>query len=132
MPTKEEDFKARFSTILADVRDLSPPEDLLLLGSLAAQIISAGTARTWSQFKATLSANSYSALLTTFQTQGNALAKQGALRQMHAIEVLACSLIARTQVHDADVLSDDKILDRLIDKAIAGFRERPPASTEIH
>ena len=44
---------------------------------------------------------------------------------MHAIEVLACSLIAKTQAADAAIAADDKALNRYIDRAIRMHRGTP-------
>lgn len=132
MATKEEDFKRRFAAIIADVRSAaSDPDELLLLGSLADRIVSHARQATWSAFKSTLSLPTYRSLLTSFQNQGNALAQQGALRQMHAIEVLACSLIARTQVEDRAIVADDQALNRLIDDAIQFYRDSQSADPII-
>jgi hypothetical protein len=123
MPSKEEVFKQRFDAIMADMSAEISPDDLLMVGSLAAQLVGHAQVRTWSRFKSKLTKTDYAALLNTFQNQGNSLARQGALQQVHAIEVLACSLIARTQVHDPAILADDKRLDAIIDSAIEVFRD---------
>jgi hypothetical protein len=123
MPSKEEVFKQRFDAIMADMGVETAPDDVLMVGSLAAQLVDHAQVRTWSRFKAKLTKTNYAALLKTFQNQGNSLARQGALRQVHAIEVLACSLIARTQVHDPAILADDKRLDAIVDSAIEVFRD---------
>jgi hypothetical protein len=122
MPSKEEVFKQRFDAIMADMGDEVPPDDVLMVGSLASQLVEHAQVRTWSRFKLKLTKTNYGALLKTFQNQGNSLARQGALQQVHAIEVLACSLIARTQVHDPAILADDKRLDAIIDSAIEVYR----------
>ncbi len=128
--TKEEDFKLRFATILADMREAGSG-DASLVGGLADRVVPQAGHDNWTEFKATLSLPTYRALLTTFQNQGNALAKQGAMQRMRAIEVLACSLIARTQVQDAEVLADDRLLDILIDNAIRQHRGTPSADPVI-
>ena len=123
MPSKEEIFKERLAVVMLDVN--GPPPDAqtaALLGSLADRIVAAAGKPTWAAFKATLSLEDFRGLLTTFQNQGNALARQGAMAQMHAIEVLACSLIAKTQGSDPAVAADDKALDHYIDRAIRKHR----------
>ena len=70
-------------------------------------------------------------LLTTFQNQGNALAKQGARRQVFAVEVLAASLVAKTQTNDPELVTGDSMLNDLIDSAIAVFRQASSADPII-
>jgi hypothetical protein len=123
MPSKEEIFKERLAVVMLDAN--GPPPDAqtaALLGSLADRIVSAAGKPTWAAFKATLSVEDFRGLLATFQNQGNALAKQGALAQLHAIEILACSLIAKTQAADPAVAKDDKTLNHYIDRAIRKHR----------
>ena len=127
MASKEEIFKSRFAAVMADVEDIGGPEELALVGSLADRIVAQARQPDWTSFKANLSLADYRGLLTTFQTQGNALAKQGAMSRVRAIEVLACSLIARTQSEDIEIAADDKRLNRLIDGAIRQHRSTPSA-----
>jgi hypothetical protein len=126
MPSKEEIFRERLAVVMLDVNG-PPPDDqtAALLGGLADRIVNTARRPTWTAFKATLSLEDFRGLLTTFQNQGNALAKQGALAQMHAIEVLACSLIAKTQATDPAIAQDDKALDHYIDRAIRKYRGAP-------
>ncbi len=49
------------------------------------------------------------------------------MSRVRAIEVLACSLIARTQSEDIEIAADDKRLNRLIDGAIRQHRSTPSA-----
>jgi len=126
MPSKEEIFRERLAVIMLDVNG-PPPDDqtAALLGGLADRIVNAAGKPTWAAFKTTLSLEDYRGLLTTFQNQGNALASQGALAQVHAIEVLACSLIAKTQAADPAIAQDDKALNHYIDRAIRKYRGTP-------
>jgi hypothetical protein len=131
MASKEEIFKSRFAAVMADVEDnVSRPEELALIGSLADRIVRQALQRDWTGFKAHLSLADYRGLLTTFRTQGNALAKQGAMSRVRAIEVLACSLIARTQSQDIEIAADDQRLNRLIDGAIRLSRSTASANTK--
>ena len=123
MPSKEDIFRERLAVVMLDVNG-PPPDDqtAALLGGLADRIVTAANKPTWAAFKATLSLEDFRGLLTTFQNQGNALARQGAMAQMHAIEVLACSLIAKTQAADPAIADDDKALNHYIDRAIRKYR----------
>jgi hypothetical protein len=132
MPTKEEDFKLRFSAIVAEMQeDATGPGQGLLVGSLAHQIVSHARRPNWKVFKAGLGRADYDALLQSFRNQGNALARQGAFTQMRAIETLACSLIARTQRRDPEVARDNRLLDGLIDEAIKRYAESLTAAPVI-
>jgi hypothetical protein len=128
MPSKEEIFKERFSAVVADTRDAATnPGDKQLLGSLAARLVDEARQPGWTRFKASLTRARYDGLLQSFQHQGNALARQGQVRQMRVVEVLASSLIARTQARDPEVEADDRALDALIEDAIRQFRDTQAA-----
>jgi hypothetical protein len=128
MPSKEEIFKSRFAAIMADVEDdLGHPEGPALLGSLADRIVVQAKQPDWTSFKANLSFADCRALLTTFQKHAEALTKQGAMSRVHAIDVLAYSLIAYSQSQDVEIADDDKRLNRLIDGAIRQHRSAPTA-----
>jgi len=133
VPTKEEDFKQRFAGVLLDMRSAATddPQGMWIVGSLAANIIDQARQPSWTVFKEKLSRQDWSALLTTFQNQGNALARQGAQRQVFAIQVLAASLVAKTQVQDLDIVSGDKVLNDIIDDAIVVFRDTQSADPII-
>jgi hypothetical protein len=132
VPTKEEDFKERFAGIMLDMSaSADDAETMWLVGSLAAQIVDHAQQPDWTAFKANLSQPTYRSLLTTFQNQGNALAKQGARRQVFAVEVLAASLVAKTQTDDPELVTGDGMLNDLIDSAIAVFRQASSADPII-
>jgi hypothetical protein len=128
MPSKEAVFKQRFAVIMAEMRALgSSPQDVYLIGGLADRLVSHAGASNWTTFKATLSSAGYDALLASLTKQGRVLEKDGKMREVHAIEVLAASLVAKTQVHDIQVLGDDGVLNGIIDKAIVVFRDSQAA-----
>jgi hypothetical protein len=131
LPTKEEEFKQRFAAVVLDLTTSEDTDMKTLIGGLAGRIISAAGAPNWIAFKARLSESAYSSLLTTFQTQGNALAQQGQHRQVYAIEVLAVSLVAKTQMGDPDIVSGTALLDPLIDQAITAARNAQTADPII-
>ena len=124
MPTKEEDFKKRFIDLLADlhVNGRSDGEAMWLVGSLASNLLSETRLDSWAAFKRALSPEAFSQLLTTFQTQGNSIAAEGKQKAVYAVQVLAVSLIARTQ-SAPEVVSGEPLLDELIDVAIRGYRQ---------
>lgn len=124
MATREEEFKQRFITVLDDLRTdgVQDGEAMFMLGSLAAKMVAQGKVKSWSALKSNLSQEAYASLLSTMQTRGNDLAKQGSHKAAYALQALAVSLVARAQ-KDPDVLQGDKLLDQLIDSAVAQYRE---------
>ena len=125
MPTRDEDFKQRFDSILLDLRisGRTDGQTMWLVGSLAARLIDQGQQPTWSSFKHTLSQPTFRSLISSFQKQGNDLAKTGATQQVYAIQVVAVSLVAVTQTDDPEIVEDDKVLDQIIEDAISIYRE---------
>ena len=125
MPTRDEDFKQRFDSILLDMRisGSTDAETMWLVGSLAARLIDQGQQPTWYSFKHTLSQPTFRSLISSFQKQGNDLAKTGATQQVYAIQVVAVSLVAVTQTDDPEIVEDDKVLDQIIEDAISIYRE---------
>ena len=133
MPTREDDFKARFAAVLSDLKDdgRADPEAMYLLGDLAMQMADRGGVKTWSALKAALSQEAYASLLATFQQQGNAVTRQGKAKVAYAMQALAVSLVARTQT-DPQLEAGDKLLDALIDQAIGVRREAAAAKPARH
>jgi hypothetical protein len=131
MATKEEEFKQRLSGVVLDLTTSEDREAMWLLGSLADRIATAAGSRSWSDFKANLSLEAYRSLLTTFQTQGNALAQKGERQQVYAIEILGVSIIAKTQMTDPDVATEAPALDRIIDAAMATYRGGQTAADPV-
>ena len=124
MATKEEDFKYRFVAVLQDLRGNGgkDPEAMFLIGSLAARLIDRASQPNWAAYKANLSSPAYAKLLSDFQQQGNDFHKEGKAKHAYAIQVLAISLIARTQ-NDDDVRAGDSLLDEIMGFLIAAYRK---------
>jgi hypothetical protein len=131
MPSKEEEYKQRLSAILGDLSTSADVGARTLIGSLAAQISGHARAPSWVAFKAALTPPAYRSLLTTFQTQGNDLARQGQQQQVHAIEVLAVSLVGKTQLADPEIAATLPALDKIIDDAMLAFRQSQAADPII-
>lgn len=123
MATKEDDFKARFIAVMQDLREAGreDSEAMWLMGSLAARLVDAYKAKDWSDFKARMVPPIYDKLLKDFETQGNEFHRNRKVKQAYAVQVLAMSLIARTQ-KDRDVQTGDKLLDDTIDATILAYR----------
>jgi hypothetical protein len=124
MATKEEDFKERFVAVMRDLKEhgAKDPEAMWVLGSFATRLTNLSKRRTWTEFKAALTAPAYDQLLNEFQTQGNAYYRQRNAHAAYAIELLALSVVARTQ-RDPQVREGEKLLDQAISAAVAFYRK---------
>lgn len=116
--SKEEFFKSKFLGLVRELADpaTADPQSMIAVGALARRIMDDAKVMTWSAFKRGLTRELYDATLRIFQKQGNALVKDGKLRTAYAIQVLAMSLIARTQA-DPEVEASERQLDAIIDLA---------------
>jgi len=124
MPTKEEDFKQRFAAILTDLQENAKkdPEALWLIGSLACEIAEKSGKTSWGAFKSSMSQQTYSQLLGDFEKEGNRQYREGDQKKAYAIQVLAVSLIAKTQV-DPHMQSGDAILNQFVDMTMSVYRQ---------
>lgn len=124
MATKEEDFKDRFVAVLQDLRTNGgkDAEAMFLIGSLAARLLDRAKQPTWAAYKAALAPEAYNKLLGDFQKQGNDFHREGKTRHAYAIQVLAISLIARTQT-DPEVRAGNGLLDEMLGFLIAAYRK---------
>ena len=123
MGTKEEDFKERFVALMQDLRAnaTKDPEATWLIGSLATRLIDLYKLKTWSQFKLALTPPAYFKLLSDFEKEGNGFHQQGKAKAAYAVQVLAISIIARTQ-NDEQVRAGDSLLDEMIQAMFAIYR----------
>ena len=124
MATKEEDFKERFVAVLSDLRTNGgkDPEAMFLIGSLAARLLDRAKQPSWSAYKANMAPPVYARLLSDFEKQGNDFHREGRAKHAYAIQVLAISLIARTQ-KDADVRAGEGLLDEMLGFLVAAYRK---------
>jgi hypothetical protein len=124
---KEAEFKQRFVAILDDVQrnGLSDGEAMATIGMWAHKIASSLGQSSWSGVKSQLNAATYDELLSSFQSQGNALHQQGKQKQAYALQVLAASLVVGTQRSDKDLAAGEKLLDAVTDHAEAQARNFP-------
>lgn len=133
MATKEEDFKERFVALLQDLRSNGgkDPEAMFLIGSLAARLVDTAKQPSWAALKGTMTPQAYAKLLSDFEAQGNAFHQQGKPKQAYATQVLAISMIARTQ-NDADVRAGEGLLDEILGFLIAAYRKAKAADPKPH
>ncbi|HEV7275280.1 MAG TPA: hypothetical protein VGN80_03240 [Devosiaceae bacterium] len=123
MTSKEDDFKQRFVAVMQDLREdgSRDAEAVWLLGSLAATLVDTAKARSWPALKQQLSRADYDRLLRDFQTSGNSFHKEGKRKHAYAVQVLAMSVVARTQ-QDPDIQAGNTLLDDIVERAIAHYR----------
>jgi hypothetical protein len=128
MPTKEQDFKDRLVAVMRDVKEnlTEDTEAMWLIGSLAARLVDIYKLKTWTQFKAALSAAAYDRLLKDFEEQGNAYHRDGKDKAAYAIQLLALSVVAKTQA-DPQVKQGEQLLDSLINGFVATYRKAQAA-----
>jgi hypothetical protein len=118
------DLKARLAATVADLQreGVHDREAMWLMASLASDLAGNLGATSWTEAKSRLTPATYDVLLEKFRTEGNAAAKAGRQRHAYAIQALVLSIIAH--VHgDEDTRDGMALLDRLIDTAVARYRE---------
>jgi hypothetical protein len=133
MSTKEQDFKERLAAMMSDLQEVAKDdrEAVWLIGSLAAKLVDLYKLRTWTQFKASLSAAAYDQLLKDMIEQGNAYHREGKVKAAYAIQALGMSVVARTQ-KDPAVRAGDKLLDQFIDSSVMIYRKSQAANVNLH
>jgi hypothetical protein len=124
--TREEELKQRLVTVLHDLRDgaVQDPEAMALVGSLAADLADQLEQKSWTAAKQAMTATAYDALLDSFQTRGNDHFQNGKTKHAYAIQLLGISLVCSTQRTDTDIAAGEKLLDRVIDRAVALYRQQ--------
>ncbi|MDB5539671.1 MAG: hypothetical protein JWQ89_1398 [Devosia sp.] len=133
MASREEDFKERFVAMLQDFRSNGDkdPEAMFLIGSLAARLVDRARQPSWAAFKANMVPPVYDKLLSDFQKQGNDFHKEGKAKHAYAIQVLAMSLVARTQ-KDAQVRTGEGLLDEMLGLLIASYRKAEATKPKVN
>jgi hypothetical protein len=129
MATKEDLFKQRLVEVLADLQanGQNDTEVLWVLGGLGARLVEESKRSNWVELKKALTTEAYESLLSTFQAQANTLATQNKPKAAYSVEILAMSLIARTQ-KTPEMIAGDQLLDEFIEAAISGFRMNQPTA----
>lgn len=129
-PTKEDEFKQRFATVLRDLQQAGAHdgEAMGLIGSLASELADQLQQSSWSGAKSVVTTETYNGLLKTFETQGNSLHQAGRAKHAYAIQALAVSLIAGTQRLDPQMAEGEKLMDAIIDRAVTLHRQQNPVT----
>ncbi|WIY51765.1 hypothetical protein O9Z70_09720 [Devosia sp. YIM 151766] len=124
-PRAREQFRQHLATVLADLQETAAQdgEAVALIGSLATQLSDKFRQASWSRAKDAMSADNYDELLQSFEKQGNALHQAGRTKQAYAVQALATSLVAGTQRADTVIAQGEGLLDALIDRSVALYRQ---------
>ncbi|MHA6297589.1 hypothetical protein [Devosia sp. CAU 1758] len=124
--TREEDLKQRLAIVLQDLHDgaVKDPEAMILVGSLASDLADQLEQKSWTAAKQAMTPTAYDALLASFQKRGNDHHQNGRTRHAYAIQMLGISLVCSTQRQDVDIAAGEKLLDEIIDRAVALYRKR--------
>lgn len=127
-PTKEALFKQRFISVLSDLQQdgIRDSEAMELIGSLATDLADTLEQKSWTAAKQAMTPAAYDALLDSFQTRGNRYYQDGMTKHAYAIQLLGVSLVAMTQRNDADLAAGEKLMDQVIDSAVAHYRRMRP------
>ena len=125
MAAKHEELKQRLAAVLEDLKagSAGDPETMWLIGSLTSEIIGKVQARSWGEFKETMSAATYDKLLRDFQDVGNRLFQDGVLKRAYAMQALGLSLVCSTQRTDTTIAEGEKLLDAVIEGAVKLYRK---------
>jgi hypothetical protein len=125
-PTKEAEFKQRFVAVLQDLQEAGARdgETMALIGSLAAELAASLNQQSWSGAKSVMTTETYNDLLKTFETKGNGHHQAGRIKQAYALQALAVSLIAATQRADQTMAQGEMLLDAIIDRSVAIYRQQ--------
>jgi hypothetical protein len=125
MAARHEELKQRLSGVLSDMMTDGgkDPETMWLIGSLASEITSKVKARSWEEFKQTMSPATYDQLLRDFQDTGNRLFQAGETKRAYAMQALGISLVCSTQRSDQMLADGEKLLDAVIEGAVKMYRK---------
>lgn len=118
--SRQDDLKQRIALVIQDLQDvgIKDREAMTFLGGFAINIAKRLAVPTWTAAKSAMTGPQYDELLKTFRDEGNAFHQKGDTKRAYAVQVLALSLVARTQRTDADIASGEQLLDDVIDSAM--------------
>src|SRR5690606_11524472 len=125
---KQTDLLQRLAALLEDLREAGGQdgEAMAMLGTLAGDLARAHDRPSWSAAKATMTRQTYEALLEKFRTSGNEHVSAGRVRNAYAIQALALSLVAATQRGNAQIAEGERLLDAIIDQTVATYLRLSP------
>ncbi len=124
MAAKHDELKQRLAAVLEDLQATGrDPETMWLIGSLTSEITGKVKARSWAEFKETMSAATYDKLLHDFQEVGNKLFQDGVVKRAYAMQALGLSLVCSTQRKDPVIVEGEMLLDAVIEGAVKLYRK---------
>lgn len=125
MAAKLDELKQRLGAVLEDLQSGAggDPEAMWLIGSLTSEITGKVKARSWVEFKETMSPATYDKLLRDFQDVGNRLYQDGVVKRAYAMQALGLSLVCSTQRQDPAIADGERLLDAVIDGAVKLYRK---------
>ncbi len=127
---KIEQLRQRLAAVLKDLQDagLQDPEAVAMVGSLASDICASLKTSGWGDAKQSMSDANYAELLAAFERQGNALYKDGKVKQAYAVQALAVSLVASRHRGHKRITQGEQLLDGVIEAAIRHYQRGVKAS----
>jgi hypothetical protein len=128
---QREEFKQRLAAVMADLNGdgIRSAPAMLTLGHLAHGIAEELRVASWPKAKATMNMRFVRALLSDFGTHMEAHQRAGRINQAYAIQALSMSILARSHADDPVVAQGEQLIDTLIERAIALYRQQPPAKS---
>jgi hypothetical protein len=102
---------------------------MLTLGHLAQGIADQLRVATWPDAKSAMNMTFVRAVLGEFGTQMDTHRRAGRINQAYAIQALSMSILARSHADDPVVAQGEQLIDTLIERAIAFYRQQRPAKS---
>ncbi len=120
----EKNFKAQLASVLRNLKDagIKDKQAMLLIGSLAGNLINKAKVDNWTDLKASLSKKAFLGLIDEMQQQGLELQEKGNVKAAYAIQAIGVSLIANT-MQDPDTKKGKEFLDTLINHAYLSTKQ---------
>ena len=124
---QREEFKRRLAGVLADLQSdgIKNAPAMLTLGNLAGGIAAQLKVTNWAEAKSAMSFPFVRAVLGEFGTQMEAHQQAGRTNQAYAIQALSMSMLARSHADDPVIAEGERLMDTLINRAIALYRQQP-------
>ena len=126
-PEAETTLLNKLNQVMRDLHEhgASDGEAMFYLGAGADYVCTTGQTPTWPALKSGLSAAETVGLLAQIDTEGQATAARGQIKQGYALQILGLS-IAAIGASDPRILTAAGLLDDLIVQALANYRKHGP------
>lgn len=122
-------FTEGLAVLIADLEKVSrnDQETVLLIGSLATNLIDKAEKPSWPELKSGLDGPDYDRLLATFLREGDAAQAEGKTKIAYAIQALATSLVG-SHLNDQTIREGTGLLDQFIMSAVDFYRRNAEPS----